>query len=449
MYDGPAARLGALLLVLAAAACTRDQVVGRYRTATCETDVLPLPVHVPPLVAPQGSLPEAAPAAPCASVIPRASASVVSIPTPQAPAAATTGTSLPERAQARYIAELAKYGKSAADLRANLGANIVAADASSGAENRSVLHRTLVVSVRKAGGFNPVDRLEATDVSIRPIGARFDSWDTLATTYTTINAGTVQLTQARGLTENLTAGAPSTAPVSGSLSLGGSQTDTRVENLSALSTPESLSATIEDGVLRIRRQGGYGIDLTGNTVVKVDLAYAIPEHVYLFSAKGYTDQKGHWLPPAKVSFMLKPAAIVPPGTSIEADVFLTYTIRHVIHGGKTYEEKDDTVLERTVGPVYTHAVLVPGTQVPPLFGIFLTAGSHRGFNVEITEPGMDPVPLCFDTYNEARDFLAYLRAGDVNPDHIGNADFGIFDPPRRVPLTHPDAQQAQVQPTCA
>src|SRR5580700_8233008 len=95
------------------------------------------------------------------------------------------------------------------------------------------------------------------------------------------------------------------APVSGSLALGASQTDTRVENISALSQTETLTATIEDNgrALRIHRQGGYGIDLTGNTVIKADLTYtgepspdrpyaSNPVSTFIFSASPYTDAKG-------------------------------------------------------------------------------------------------------------------------------------------------------------
>jgi hypothetical protein len=443
-----AALLLAPLLVVAIAGCTQDQVVGRYKSALCETDVLPAPIGV---ALPTAAMPSAAPSEPCAKVTPTASASVDSIPTPPSSITAVTGTSLPERAQARYIAELAKYSKSAEDLRGNLAAKITSHDAASGVDNRTVFHRTLVVSVRKDGGFNPADRLEATDVLIRPSSdVRFDNWDTLATIYTTVNAGTVQLTQARGLTENLTAGAPSGAPVSGSLSLGGSQTDTRVENLSALSTRESLTATIEDGALRIRRQGGYGIDLTGNTIIKVDLSYAgNPELLWLFSAKSYVDKNGHWLPTNKVSLTGKPVMVLPwaKPLDIDADVFLTYTIRHVSSGGKTYEEKDDDILERTIGPVYQKIVLVPARQaLPPIFGVHV-----NGKVVEIAAPGLRTIPLCFDAYTDALNFMAYMRAGNVaHPDRIGNAMLRVPDPERGklAPLTRPDLDDAQVQPTC-
>jgi hypothetical protein len=441
--------LAPLFVVATFVGCTQDQVVGRYKTAICETDVLPIPAHV---ATPIGAMPEAAGPTRCASVIPTASVSIDSIPTPPSPTADVTGTSLPERAQMRYITELAKYSKSAEDLRGNLAATIGLQNAASGVDDRTVFHRTLVVSVRKGSGFNPADRLEATDVLIRPVYARFDNWNTLVTVYTTINAGTVQLTQARNLTENLTAGPPGSAPVSGSLSLGGSQTDTRAENLSALSTLESLTATIENGALRIRRQGGYGVDLTGNTIVKVDLSFtrSSPELLWVFSAQSYLDKNGHWLPAQQVSLVGKPVRVLPSAADIDADVFLTYTIRHVWSGGETYEEKDDEILERTVGPVYQKTVLVPAREaLPPIFGIHLNG--KNGQVLEITAPGLAPTPLCFDAYTDALNFMAYMRAGNAShPDRIGNAMLSVPDPEgeESAPLTRPDLNHAQVQPTC-
>jgi hypothetical protein len=89
------------------------------------------------------------------------------------------------------------------------------------------------VTVFREGDFNPADRLDFTDIQITLDNARFDSWDTLRTEYTTINAGTLQLNQGRGVTENLGAGSPSSAPISTSASVGASETNDRVENLTA------------------------------------------------------------------------------------------------------------------------------------------------------------------------------------------------------------------------
>jgi len=310
--------------------CSSNKLVGRYDSAKCQTE---------------GSQPTS-----CTSVMPGASAYVVSIETPQ-PSLDASGTSLPERAIAAYINVLAnpKMSATAKDLRSNLAAKLSSPSLSSGAvDDRTVLHRTLIITVRKEGGFSPADRLEATDVKITLDNARFENWDTLATAYTTVNAGTVQLTQTRGLTESLTAGGPSTAPVSASATVTGNQSNTKVENYTATNQAETLTATIEDEgrALVIHRQGGAGIDLTGNTVIKVTISYvgSSPMFTHVFSVDKYKDKKGKWLQPNKLSVADKPVLAIPPGNAMPAHVILIYTLRHVESGDSTYEERDDKLL---------------------------------------------------------------------------------------------------------
>ena len=338
-----------LLLIMAApiAGCTHDQVVGRFSRATCETIVVQDVRHPPP----SDVTPVQAAARPCASVLPTASASAFTVATPAAAGAAKVP-----------------------------------------AEDEPVFHRTMIVTVRKDGQFNPADRLEATDVTIRPRNARLEGWDAIATAYTAINAGSVQLSQARGFTESLSAGTPASAPASGSLSLGASQTDTRNETFTAQSQAETLTATLSDGgtELRIHRQGGYGIDLTGNTVLKVDLAYdggATPEGLarngVLFrtwAVRAYADVKGHRLRPRDLELVATDSAGLPPATSVKADVYLTYTLRHVISGDKTYEERHDVVREITAGPVGTEVTLISSREAAATgFGLVVNSrsGSRR------------------------------------------------------------------------
>jgi len=432
------------LIVVVVWGCTSNQVVGRYKSAMCET---------------QGSE-----AVSCTSIIPTASAYAVSIRTPPAslPGSGTpaSGTAFPERALAAYINVLAnpKVSPTAKDLRTNLAAALTSASSpASVADNRTVFHRTVIVTVRKEGGFNPADRLEATDVSIIPVPAiaRFDSWDTLATMYTTINAGTIQLTQVRGATENLTAGAPSGAPVSASGSVTASQTNTRVENLTASTQAETLSATVEqDGkALVIHRQGGYGIDLTGNTIIKVDMSYAgTPTSTYIFSVAKYVDAKGNWLPAKTLILTATPVSIVPPGTPVTANITLTYTVRHVKSHDDTYEDKKQEVLELTSTAPSKTVTLIPVREAsPPGFGLFSAVGPYRDFAVNAARPGRAPVGLCFDSYNEASDFLAYIKAANTRtPNRVGDTKLGFLMPPdpKLALLTSRELTDLEVRSGC-
>jgi hypothetical protein len=406
----------AMFVVCVAWGCTAtsNQVVGRYKSAICEAP---------------GS-----PAVGCTRVIPTASAYAVSIITPPL-SLPPSGTTLPPRAIAAYIKALAtpRLSPTANDLRTNLGA-LLAPPSSPAAGIRTVFHRTIIVTVRKEGGFNPADRLEATDVTIQPDLARFDSWDTLATAYTTINAGTIQLTQVREATESLSASSPSSAPVSVSASVAATQSNTRFEVLTASTQAETLSATVEEGgnALVIHRQGGYGIDLTGNTVIQVDMSYSrSPMLTYVFSVAKYVNAKGKWLPGKKVVLDATPVSGVPPGTAITATVTLTYTIRHVTSGDASYEEGKQDVLELTSAPVTRTVTLIPAREAsPPGFGLWETTGSTRDFVVNVARPGRGPVGLCFDSYNEASDFLAYMKAANARtPSRVSDAKLGFYVPP--------------------
>jgi hypothetical protein len=426
-----------VLLMIGVWGCsTSDKVVGRYKSAVCQT--------------------EGSPPTSCTSVVPKASAYAVSIKTPPG-SSPSSGTAFPERALAAYIDVLGnpKLSSTAKDLRTNLAATLAPTSSASAEDVRTLFHRTLIVTVRKEGAFNPADRLEATDVTIKPDKARFVSWDTLATAYTTINAGTVQLTQARGETESLTVGTPSVAPISGSASGAASQTNTKVENYTAAIQAETLSATIEQngGALVIHRQGGQNVDLTGNTVIKVDMSYAgNPMSTYIFSVPKYKDTKDKWLPPEKVTLAVKPVSAVPPDTVIKADVILVYTLRHVKLGDTTYEEKDDNVLELTSQPITRSVDLIPAREAsPPGFGLVATAGSAKDFALNVEQPGRDPVGLCFDTYNEASDFLTYLKVANAkSPSKIGDSRLGFVEPPdpRVVLLTATDLDGLEARAKC-
>lgn len=228
-------------------------------------------------------------------------------------------------------------------------------------------------------------------------------------------------------------------------------TNTRVENLTAANQVETLSASIEESSkepgssrprpnqLVIHRQGGYGVDLTGNTVIKVDMSYlGNPVSVYLFSTSKYIDARGSWLPAKKVVLKATPVFIVSPSTAISANVILKYTLRHVTSGAATCEEKDDDVVELTPAPVTKPVTLIPEREVsPPIFGLW-EANPYQDFNLNIARRGQRPVVFCFDSHNEASDFLAYMKAANTaNPTRIGDAKLGFVLPASNMKILTP------------
>lgn len=447
--------VAAFFLALIAGSCSSDKIVGRYKTAVCQVG--------------QGGPSD------CHSQIPTASATAVSVastPTASNPAPAPTPATPPDRALAACIQALNNTKVTSATQTFCNGLSGKPASkptpAPTGIADRTLFHRTIIISVRKDGPFNPADRLEGTDIEIHTPSARFDTWDTLATTYTVINAGTVQLTQARGFTEGITPGLPSGLPLTGGASFTGSQTNTRVENYNANVQAETLTAAIDcDGhCLRIHRQGGNGVDLTGNTVIKVDMSFCETQttdgpclasrDAWIFSVDKYQDVSGKLLDASKISLAWKKIATPPPsfGTDgIRANVGLTYTLRHVTVGDATYEEGDDSIEEITPASVTTPITLISGREVaPPIFGLFQTVGPLKGFAVKVQRPDNDPVGACFDTYEEAWDFLSYLRAINMasKPIVIAKSKLEYVDPSADNPiaLTGNDAMTLIAAPGC-
>jgi hypothetical protein len=159
---------------------------------------------------------------------------------------------LPERALAAYIAVLTPMTRTPEKLRAALAESFFPPSGPHGIVDKTIFKRTLIVSTRMEGGFNPSDRLERTDILIRPYGAQFMDWDLLSTSQGTIDAGSVQLTQTRGTSQTLTASTPAGTPVNAGLSLGAMQGESRVEQINAKAIVSNLSATVDaDGNLRI------------------------------------------------------------------------------------------------------------------------------------------------------------------------------------------------------
>lgn len=446
------------------AGCSQDQVVGRYKSAVCEG----------PGVAPE----------PCNQVIPDADVSIVTIPTQagsasappaagnasapsagSAPVPLTSATNFPDRALAEYIRALAdpRLSATADALRQNIAASLksdltVAAPEPSTVEDQTVLHRTLTVTVSKDPlHFNPADRIEAAEVEIVPLnGVKFTAWDTAATLYTTINAGSIQLTQARSTGQSLTVGAPAGAPIAASLGLTGSQANTRAETFNATSQVDNLTVSVfPDGHMRIRRQGGIGIDLTGNTIIKVDLT--VPDskasYIPLFSVSGnYQNAKGQWVAPENLKWK-ESVAHRPIAADLLANVSLIYTIRHVVQGDDTVEEKDDVVREITLQNPPQPLLLVPKAQVAaPVYSIWFRADTPDATVVYISRPtATQAAPFCLASYDAVQNLLAYLQHGNsTRPQVLGNATLGFshLGPGAPTPLTPANVAELSVRPEC-
>jgi hypothetical protein len=336
---------------------------------------------------------------------------------------------------------------SADELRQNLAAKI--AESQPTAVDARNFKRTMIITVRKGGEFNPDDRLEATDVIVALNDGRFVNWDTVATNYSTVNAGTVQLTTAVSTEADVSVGAPSVAPIAGTLSGKASQSSSRQETLPETFQVENLTVSLEEGgtALRVRRQGGPGVDLAGNTVVKLEIALDGQDRIVTYAVKSYSDKLHHPLPASQISIVRKDTQVA-SDKAVTAKVSLTYVVRHVKTGGGTGINRDQDVLEHTIhAPDQTYEVIPARDIVPDTYGLFFT--TKRG-PVEIEQPGLAPRWLCFASPEAAEEFLQHLRLW-TTPGNVGGAVIGAYDgaTDHVVPLSVADASTLEVQSDCS
>jgi hypothetical protein len=386
----------------------------------------------------------------CHKKIPDVDVSVVFSPAPKP--AAKTGADLTERAQAAYIDALSQKSKTPDDLRKNFDARIGNGVVST-LRNVTSFDGALIVTISEVGPFNPADRFERTEVEIKLDQARIRSWSAVQTAYTTVNAGTIESTiQKEGeLGVNASAGLPAGVTAKGAVLVG------RSEQLTASLRIDDVTPMLDpiNGSVRIVRHGGFGLNLTGNTILHATFEpkpeyTAYPE---LFSVIT-TDENG-WLAPNKLKLNVQTTKIPRGMGDITGTVTLSYIIRHVTKGDKTYEDGDDIVEMITSKKVQERITLIPAEKIQQqTFGLKSNSGDFVGQPLYINRPQrIIDAPLCFDDYGSAQDFLDYLNRPDGRgPETVGTAKIGFvnFNGPHLplIPLDIAQVKTLSVQPTC-
>ncbi len=413
--------------VFTGCAGAQPPVVGLYKSAHCQVDGGP--------VTDCTAEPDAA-----VSVVSNAPAADV----PSAPA-----SQFAERAEAAYIKALAdpRYTKDAASLRAALASSLKS-ETSATRDHRQIT-RILTVTTRKTGVFNPDDRLELTDVELAlPSGAQFVSWDNATTIYNTINGGSLQVTSAQGVETDLGLAAPVAAPVSASIGEKITSSTGSTQSLSPTFQVESLTVSVEGSkdVLRIRRQGGPGVDLTGNVAIKVvidlggaDQASTFKPNSDLFKGEKPTDPKSLVLD--------RTVTEVGPASGVRGTASMTYVIRHVESGGGAAAAAAQDVLEHTrhTTPVEISFASLADAY-PASFGLY-DRGSPTDRQLSIIAPGLEAQPLCFASSADAAEFLRYLRVTG-GPSKIGASAIGFYSLATTAPLGVGDLTRLEVRSGC-
>jgi hypothetical protein len=386
----------------------------------------------------------------CNKKAPDVDVSVVFSPAPKP--VAKTGADLAERAQAAYLDALSGKSKTADDLRKNFDSRI-GNGIESALRNVTSFDGALIIAVSEAGPFNPADRLERTEVEIKLDQVNIRSWNAVQTAYTTINAGTIQSTFQKGAELGVSASSGLPAGVTAK----GAVLASKSEQLMASMRIDDVTPMFDpiNGSIRIVRHGGFGLNLTGNTILHATFEpkpeyTAYPE---LFSVTT-TDENG-WVAPEKLKLNVQTAKIPRGLGDVTGTITLTYIIRHIVKGDKTYEEGDDIVEMITGRKVQQHVTLIPSGKIQhQTFGLKANSGDFTGQPLYINRPQrITDAPLCFDDYGSAQDFLDYLnRPGGTNPQTFGNAKIGFvnFNGPHLplIPLDMALVKTLSVQPMC-
>ncbi|SEN54328.1 hypothetical protein SAMN05216404_105109 [Nitrosospira multiformis] len=386
----------------------------------------------------------------CKKKIPEVDVSVVFSPA-QKPAT-KTGADLTERAQAAYISALSQKSKTVDDLRKNFDSRI-GNGVESALRNVASFEGALIITVSEVGPFNPADRLERTEVEIKLDQVRIRSWSAVQTAYSTVNAGTIQSSLQRGAEVGLSAPPNLPVGITGKTTIQAGRSEqlvasVRIDDVTPLFDPIN-------GSIKIVRHGGFGLNLTGNTILHATFEpkpeyTAYPE---LFSVTT-TDENG-WLAPDRLKLNIQTSKLPRGMSDITGTITLTYIIRHVVKGDKTYQEGDDIVKMITDKKVQEDIILIPAEKIQQqTFGLKSAAGDFVGQPVYIKRSQrVDDAPLCFDDYRSAQDFLDYLNRPDaVSLETVGTARIGFvnFKGPHLplIPLNLKLVKTLSVQPMC-
>jgi len=338
---------------------------------------------------------------------------ISSQPAPAAPAAAI---SLPERAEAAYITALAAKIKDPAAFQAAVAKPLTTGG---GGSSRTSLTRILLITVSQQG-YYPADRLVFMRVRITPNPTQHFAFAGLTAAAT---AWATQSIDSLDISNDVKFQPEFDATLGGSL-VGSLKNPVSVDHSTDVKATtvepyEKLTANIDsNGALVLTGTGARGIDLTGTSMVKLDL---VPTPGYDPNVKKYIDADNYtvlsgatWLPSSKAKITLSPLSALGP-VAYTVDAHLDYVVRHVVNGQglKTYREDDDVV------------AYVPGHK--DFLNIPLAQPTDTGLSTwVIIDERCDPLKIAtplgfrqpvFTSYDGAAQFAAWLNL--TAPQSIG------------------------------
>jgi len=336
---------------------------------------------------------------------------VSSAPVPAAASDHLSIKALPDRAGAAYIAALAAKEKTAADLRSDL-AKPLTADDSSGTVDSTKVARVLMLGVERSV-FRPGDRLLATTVTIRPVGGvRFTDYSLAATDRSAINIGAVTVTNTQSANISVAPGAAAAATegLTAGLSASRSQTGSRT-----ITNNTELSVHVDPDRIDVYRTGAEGLDLTGNTLIK--LALQLPDadaRTYTVGEPKLADDAGKPLDPAKVSIDTSQVEIA-PARDIYVCATLSFEDRTIFKGRESYDEGRQEVALQSGSTPWAAYLVAPYQDLETPLWVIKSGASTVHFDDHLSRS-----ELTFDDPGVARVFMRWL--GTTRRAKLANGD---------------------------
>jgi hypothetical protein len=351
---------------------------------------------------------------------------------------------LSDRGQEALITGLTSKTSNAADL---LRAMNLAQDGGGIVIERSKFKRRIVVAVNGLD-FGPADRIQRMSVNLalgpeQAAIVKFTSWDKLVTKYDTVDLGTLKLSKGSTFEATADLTPPQIKEIAG-IGLGYTSNRTLDEAINLRRRINALSGRLSATEATLFEEGEVGLDLTGNTVVDVELEAQSPIEVPIFQFTNLRDAKG--APSAPEAVVANPRWIRMPQKpgDITLKVRADYVVRHVESGADTIMEGDDRVrlVSSSVG-VTEDPTLIPRRMMElDIFALKIQSGDDKNGRMLHIAPGRAHA-IFFESYESALEFQAWLRDASSQKvvDVIGRTPINLGptdDLEHFVPLTKDD-----------
>ena len=272
------------------------------------------------------------------------------------------------------------------------------------------------VGGKSNAGHPAADRIEYLKLSLKlpdDKGIKFTNWNRFATEYADIKVADISFSTGVEFTGNAGVSESEPAERSAGLSLKSSMRNEEDQEIAYRYL--KMNGKLTDNKIEIEEEGTRAIDLTGNIISDVSLAFkGFPERVFLpvYSL----DENGR-----KTIEFIGEDIMVPlisgKAEPVMAELRMDYVFRHVASGSKTFQEWDD-VVEYFTGNVTKEVKLLDTGDYLPAFQCIGLQSDKKDL-IMLRNARGESFTLKFRNYAEALSYLKFLfeskdKHGDID-----------------------------------